>query len=73
MTYYRVVKMEKDSKISKIPDRLLDKHLRGALENKLDKYIVHSRDLQLQKKWKMDLNLPNIVKQIKDNELMAKK
>ena len=51
-----------------MPKHLVDKRLRIQLAQKFDKHIIHSRDFELNKK-RMTLNLPTIVREIKEEEI----
>ena len=66
--YFSIVQMERAYKIDKIPRAIASKDLKKQLQMKLDKYIQHTKDLQLNKKRLLDLDLQTLIKQIKKEE-----
>ena len=70
--YFKHFELKKEIEIKKVPKHLVDKKLRVELAQKFKRHIVHSRDFELNKK-RIDLNLPTIIKDIKDEEIRQKK
>ena len=66
--YFYTVRIERQDKINRIPFAVANKELKKQLKMKLNRFIQHSREVQLNKKRMHDLDIDTIIRQIKKSE-----